>query len=73
MRDFEETDFDFDFEEDGVKSLDMKGFREDSYPSLTFGTIASRKADLDRQARIEAYRERVQKEMKRLKEIGIKV
>ena len=63
MRDFE-TDFDFDVFEEGIVSLSMKSFREDIYPSMTFGSIASRRADPEREVRILAHQKRVQKELK---------
>ena len=63
MRDFE-TDFDFDVFEEGIASLSMKSLREDTYPAMAFGPVASRRADPEREARILAHQERIQRELK---------
>ena len=63
MRDFEE-DFEFDFEE-GVRVIPVKGARIDSHRRVTF--LPSRDDDSEHQARIDAHRERVQRELQELK------
>ena len=63
MRDFED-DFDFEFEEGAVKCLNMKGFRTDTYPSMSHGSVATRRLDTEREKRIQAHQKRVQMELK---------